>query len=34
VENIVMLVEDEHYQNGVFHRGELIALAREPSTGS
>jgi ribose transport system ATP-binding protein len=28
-ENIVMLVEDEHYQSGVFHRGELIALARE-----
>jgi len=28
-ENIVMLVEDEHYHSGVFHRGELIALARE-----
>ena len=28
-ENIVMLVEDEHYQSGIFHRGELIALARE-----
>ncbi len=28
-ENIVMLVEDEHYRGGVFRRGELIALARE-----
>ncbi len=28
-ENIVMLVEDEHYRSGVFHRGELIVLARE-----
>jgi ribose transport system ATP-binding protein len=28
-ENIVMLVEDEHYRSGVFHRGELVALARE-----
>lgn len=28
-ENIVMLVEDEHYRGGVFHRGELVALARE-----
>jgi ribose transport system ATP-binding protein len=28
-ENIVMLVEDEHYRNGVFRRGELVALARE-----
>ena len=26
-ENIVMLVEDEHYRGGVFHRGELVALA-------
>jgi len=25
----VMLVEDEHYRGGVFHRGELVALARE-----
>ena len=24
-----MLVEDEHYRGGVFHRGELVALARE-----
>ena len=23
-ENIVMLVEDEHYRGGVFHRGELV----------
>ncbi len=28
-ENIVMLVEDEHYRGGVFHRGELVTLARE-----
>ena len=28
-ENIVMLVEDEHYRGGVFHRGELVELARE-----
>jgi ribose transport system ATP-binding protein len=28
-ENIVMLVEDEHYRGGVFHRGELVALGRE-----
>jgi ribose transport system ATP-binding protein len=28
-ENIVMLVEDEHYRGGLFHRGELVALARE-----
>jgi ribose transport system ATP-binding protein len=28
-ENIVMLVEDEHYRSGVFHRGELVTLARE-----
>ena len=28
-ENIVMLVEDEHYRAGVFHRGELVSLARE-----
>jgi ribose transport system ATP-binding protein len=28
-ENIVMLVEDAHYRGGVFHRGELVALARE-----
>ena len=28
-ENIVMLVEDEHYRGGVFHRGELVQLARE-----
>ncbi len=28
-ENIVMLVEDEHYRGGVFHRGELVALAGE-----
>ena len=28
-ENIVMLVEDEHYRGGVFRRGELVALARE-----
>jgi ribose transport system ATP-binding protein len=28
-ENIVMLVEGEHYRRGVFHRGELVSLARE-----
>jgi ribose transport system ATP-binding protein len=28
-ENIVMLVEDEHYRSGIFRRGELVALARE-----
>jgi ribose transport system ATP-binding protein len=28
-ENIVMLVEDEHYRGGVFRRGELVSLARE-----
>jgi ribose transport system ATP-binding protein len=28
-ENIVMLVEDEHYRGGVFHRGELVTLAGE-----
>ena len=28
-ENITMLVEDEHYRGGVFHRRELVALARE-----
>ena len=28
-ENIVMLVEDEHYRGGVFHRGELVEFARE-----
>ncbi len=28
-ENITMLVEDEHYRGGVFHRGELVELARE-----
>ena len=28
-ENIVMLVEDEHYRGGIFHRTELVALARE-----
>jgi ribose transport system ATP-binding protein len=28
-ENIVMLVEDEHYRGGVFRRGELVTLARE-----
>ena len=28
-ENIVMLVEDEHYRRGVFHRSELVSLARE-----
>jgi ribose transport system ATP-binding protein len=28
-ENIVMLIEDEHYRGGVFHRRELVALAAE-----
>ncbi len=28
-ENIVMLVEDEHYRGGIFRRGELLALARD-----
>jgi ribose transport system ATP-binding protein len=28
-ENIVMLVEDEHYRGGIFRRSELVALARE-----
>jgi len=28
-ENIVMLVEDEHYRGGVFYRGELVTLAGE-----
>jgi ribose transport system ATP-binding protein len=28
-ENIVMLVEDEHFHGGVFRRGELVTLARE-----
>jgi ribose transport system ATP-binding protein len=28
-ENIVMLVEDEHYRGGIFRRGELVAIARE-----
>jgi ABC-type sugar transport system ATPase subunit len=28
-ENIVMLVEGEHYRNGIFRRGELVTLARE-----
>jgi ribose transport system ATP-binding protein len=28
-ENIVMLIEDEHYRGGIFHRGELVELARE-----
>jgi ribose transport system ATP-binding protein len=28
-ENIVMLVEDEHYRGGVFHRRELVTIARE-----
>ena len=31
-ENIVMLVEDEHYRDGVFRRGELVAIAREAIT--
>ena len=28
-ENIVMLVEDEHYRGGVFRRSELVELARD-----
>ncbi|HTR93294.1 MAG TPA: sugar ABC transporter ATP-binding protein [Trebonia sp.] len=28
-ENIVMLVESEHYRRGIFRRGELVTLARE-----
>jgi ribose transport system ATP-binding protein len=28
-ENIVMLVEGEHYRGGIFRRGELVSLARE-----
>ena len=28
-ENIVMLVEDEHYRRGIFRRGELVSLASE-----
>jgi ribose transport system ATP-binding protein len=28
-ENIVMLVEDDHYRGGVFRRGELVKIARE-----
>ena len=28
-ENIVMLVEDEYYRGGRFHRGEMVELARE-----
>jgi ribose transport system ATP-binding protein len=28
-ENIVMLVEDEHYRGGVFRRGELLKLAED-----
>jgi ribose transport system ATP-binding protein len=28
-ENIVMLVEDEHYRGGIFHRGELLTLAQD-----
>jgi ribose transport system ATP-binding protein len=28
-ENITMLVEDEHYRNGIFRRGELERLARD-----
>ncbi len=28
-ENIVMLVEDEHYRRGIFHRSELVSIARE-----
>jgi len=28
-ENIVMLVEGEHYRGGIFRRGELVTLARE-----
>lgn len=28
-ENITMLVEDEHYRNGIFRRGELLKLAQD-----
>ena len=28
-ENLVMLVEDEHYRGGIFRRGELVSLAEE-----
>jgi ribose transport system ATP-binding protein len=28
-ENIVMLVEDDYYRGGVFHRADLVTLARE-----
>ena len=28
-ENLVMLVEDEHYRRGIFHRAELVSLAAE-----
>ena len=28
-ENITMLVEDEHYRNGIFRRGELLKLAED-----
>lgn len=28
-ENITMLVEDEHYRNGIFRRGELLELAKD-----
>jgi ribose transport system ATP-binding protein len=28
-ENIVMLVEDDHFRGGVFRRGELVKIARE-----
>jgi ribose transport system ATP-binding protein len=28
-ENITMLVEDEHYRNGIFRRGELLRLAQD-----
>jgi len=28
-ENLVMLVEDEHYRSGIFRRGELVSLAGE-----
>jgi len=28
-ENVTMLVEDEHYRNGIFRRGELLKLAQD-----
>jgi ribose transport system ATP-binding protein len=28
-ENVVMLIEDEHYRGGLFRRGELVDIARE-----